>query len=87
MENILITGVSTGIGYHSTKYFIEQGYFVFGSIRKKEDADRLQKEFGDNFHPLIFDVCDFEAIRKSVVSGFTFFRVSTIWVPSTLETK
>lgn len=62
MQNILITGVSTGIGYHAVKYFIEQGFFVFGSVRKKEHAERLQKEFGKQFHPLVFDVCDSEAI-------------------------
>ena len=28
-----------------------------------------------------------EAIMKRVVSGFSFFKVSAIWVPSMLETK
>jgi len=66
MENILITGTSTGIGYSLTKVFIDQGYRVFGSVRKKEDAERLKKEFGEQFHPLIFDVTDHEAVAASV---------------------
>ncbi len=66
MENILITGTSTGIGYSLTKVFINQGYRVFGSVRKKEDAERLKKEFGEQFHPLIFDVTDHEAVAASV---------------------
>ena len=35
MKNIVITGVSTGIGYYSTQHLIKNGYFVFGSVRKK----------------------------------------------------
>lgn len=66
MENILITGTSTGIGYSLVKVFINHGYRVFGSVRKKEDAERLKKEFGEQFHPLIFDVTDHEAVAASV---------------------
>ena len=66
MENILITGTSTGIGYSLAKVFINQGYRVFGSVRKKEDAERLKKEFSEQFHPLIFDVTDHDAVAASV---------------------
>ncbi len=66
MKNILITGASTGIGYHSTKYFIDKGYQVFGSVRKEEDAARLSNDFGDRFHALLFDVKDQAAIDQSV---------------------
>lgn len=66
MENILITGVSTGIGYSLTRAFLVGGFRVFGSVRKKEDADRLKKDFGAQFYPLIFDVTDHEAVHTSV---------------------
>ncbi len=66
MKNILITGVSSGIGLHTAKLFIEKGYFVLGSVRKKEDANRLKKELGDNFHPLVFDVCNQDEIDQAV---------------------
>ncbi len=66
MEYILITGVSTGIGYSATKNLIEAGYSVFGSIRTEEDADRLCSDFGERFIPLIFDVTDEEAILRAV---------------------
>ena len=56
MQHVLITGASTGIGYASTKMLIDKGYFVLGSVRKSEDAERLKADFGDAFHPLIFDV-------------------------------
>ncbi|MCH2021307.1 MAG: SDR family oxidoreductase [Saprospiraceae bacterium] len=62
MKNIVITGASTGIGYTTSKALIKKGYRVFGSVRKKSDADKLSKEFGKNFHPLIFDVTDADAV-------------------------
>ncbi len=65
-KTILITGVSTGLGYGTLKEFVARGYTVFGSVRKKEDADRLQSEFGEKFVPLVFDVTDYAAIEKSV---------------------
>ena len=38
--------------------FLKAGYLVFGSVRKQADADRLLKELGNNFVPLVFDVTD-----------------------------
>jgi len=61
-KNILITGASTGIGYASAQAFIKAGYTVYGSVRKQLDADRLSKELGASFHPLLFDVTEHEAI-------------------------
>lgn len=65
MKSILITGVSTGIGWHTAKLFLGKGYLVFGSIRKQADAERLKAEFGENFHPLIFDIQDLKAIQEA----------------------
>lgn len=65
MEYILITGASTGIGHACAEYLIEQGYFVFGSLRKEADAKRLQAEFGDRFQALLFDVTDEPAIERA----------------------
>jgi len=61
-KNIVITGASTGIGYDMVKVFLKNGYAVYGSVRKQEDADRLVEDFGSNFSPLIFDVTDHDAI-------------------------
>lgn len=65
MRHILITGVSSGIGYACLKYFISQGCHVFGSVRKAEDASRLSETFGINYTPLLFDVTDSDAIQAA----------------------
>ncbi|MFH6982598.1 SDR family NAD(P)-dependent oxidoreductase [Marinoscillum luteum] len=65
--NVLITGVSTGIGYACCKVFIASGYRVFGSVRTQKDADRLSETFGEKFTPLIFDVTDHEAIDLAAI--------------------
>ena len=63
MKNIVITGVSTGIGYGCSKEFIKRGYRVFGSVRKDRDAKRLKAELGHQFIPLVFDVTDHTAVH------------------------
>jgi NAD(P)-dependent dehydrogenase (short-subunit alcohol dehydrogenase family) len=64
---ILITGVSTGIGYGAAKEFTRRGYRVFGSVRKEADAQKLNAELGENFTALLFDVTDQAAIDQAVV--------------------
>jgi NAD(P)-dependent dehydrogenase (short-subunit alcohol dehydrogenase family) len=66
MKAILITGVSTGIGNAAARALVELGYQVFGSVRRPEDAERLQEELGDHFTPLLFDVTDSAAITTAV---------------------
>lgn len=63
---VLITGVSTGIGLDATRYLIERGYHVLGSVRKMADAERVQKEFPAHFTPLLFDVTDATAIAVAI---------------------
>lgn len=43
-ESILITGCSSGIGYHCAKRLHETGYRVVASCRRQEDVDRLRSE-------------------------------------------
>ncbi|HLW93663.1 MAG TPA: SDR family oxidoreductase [Roseiarcus sp.] len=62
MKSVVVTGVSTGIGWGCAKILVAEGFRVFGSVRKQADADRLSKEFGANFAPLIFDVTDEAAV-------------------------
>ena len=65
MKNVMITGVSTGIGHHAADWLIRRGFRVFGSVRKTADADRLKESWGELFHPMIFDVTDGPAIENA----------------------
>lgn len=63
--NVLITGVSTGIGFYCAKKFADEGYVVYGSVRKQADADRVAEELGSSFRPLIFDVTKADEIKAA----------------------
>src|SRR5207249_8303313 len=58
---------------------LERGFRVFGSVRKKADAERLKREFGANFTPLLFDVTDEAAVLaaarevRAALDGETLF--------------
>ncbi len=65
MHSIVVTGVSTGIGWGVTKLLIERGCRVFGSVRKEQDAERLRRELGETFVPLFFDVTREEEVRAA----------------------
>jgi NAD(P)-dependent dehydrogenase (short-subunit alcohol dehydrogenase family) len=64
MKQVVITGVSTGIGYASSKVLTANGFRVFGSVRNERDAARLKSDLGDWFVPLIFDVTDEASVRS-----------------------
>lgn len=67
--NVLITGVSSGIGKATAQKFLQEGYRVFGSVRTQAEADQLRLARGTDFIPLVFDLRDAEAIaaaRRSV---------------------
>jgi NAD(P)-dependent dehydrogenase (short-subunit alcohol dehydrogenase family) len=64
-KDVVVTGVSTGIGWGTTKVLVSKGFRVFGSVRKQADADRLQREFGNGFVPLLMDVTDVDAVHQA----------------------
>ena len=64
-KDVVVTGVSTGIGWGTTKVLVSKGFRVFGSVRKQTDADRLQKEFGEGFVPFLMDITDADAVHQA----------------------
>jgi hypothetical protein len=62
-KDVVVTGVSTGIGW-GTKVLVSKGFRVFGSVRKQADADRLLREFGNGFVPLMMDITDADAVHR-----------------------
>lgn len=65
MRSVVITGTSTGIGWGAAKVLIANSFRVFGSVRKRADADRLKAEFGQSYVPLLFDVTDAGAVKEA----------------------
>ncbi|MES2153383.1 MAG: SDR family NAD(P)-dependent oxidoreductase [Pseudomonadota bacterium] len=65
-KTIVITGVSTGIGFATAQTLIARGYRVFGSVRKAADAERVQKALGSSFTALLFDVTDTDGLAAAV---------------------
>jgi NAD(P)-dependent dehydrogenase (short-subunit alcohol dehydrogenase family) len=61
---VVVTGASTGIGLACVEMLIANGFFVFGSVRRQADAERLQARFGAAFTPLLFDVTDVDAVAQ-----------------------
>jgi NAD(P)-dependent dehydrogenase (short-subunit alcohol dehydrogenase family) len=64
-KDVVVTGVSSGIGWGTTKVLVAKGFRVFGSVRKQTDADRLQREFGGGFVPLMMDITNADAVHQA----------------------
>lgn len=79
MKAIVITGTSTGIGYTTAKHCIEHDVTVFGSVRTQEDANRLTKELGPGFVPLLFDVTDEEKVKNAAVLVRERLQGNKLW--------
>jgi NAD(P)-dependent dehydrogenase (short-subunit alcohol dehydrogenase family) len=68
MKSVVITGVSSGIGQGAARVLVAEGFRVFGSVRRPDDADRLKQDLGERFTPLLFDVTDAAAIEAAAAT-------------------
>lgn len=91
-KNIVITGVSTGIGRDALKLLHQKGYHIYGSVRKETDAKLLTKAYPQRFTPLIFDVQDQAAVTQAAKVVFeecdrieTLINNAGIAVPGPLQ--
>ncbi len=64
---VVITGVSSGIGYDAVRYLSQHGYFVFGSVRSGDAKAELESDFPENVEALVFDVTDPPAIQSAAL--------------------
>ncbi len=67
-KSAFISGVSTGIGEASARVLLEQGFRVFGSVRKAADAAKLEADFPDRFTSVIMDVTNDKAVQKAAAT-------------------
>lgn len=63
VKSVLITGCSSGIGYHCAHGLQKRGYEVFATARKQEDVKRLQDE---GLNSLLLDLDSSESIKNAV---------------------
>jgi NAD(P)-dependent dehydrogenase (short-subunit alcohol dehydrogenase family) len=68
MRSILITGCSTGIGYHAATTLKSMGWRVLATCRKQEDCDRLRDEGFDSF---VLDYEDPQSIERGFDQAMT----------------
>jgi NAD(P)-dependent dehydrogenase (short-subunit alcohol dehydrogenase family) len=69
MGNVVVTGVSSGIGEAIAGNLVSAGFRVFGGVRREDDGVRLSRNLGESFVPLMFDVTDEGAVRDAAVSA------------------
>ncbi len=60
METVLVTGCSSGIGYHVAKGLKARGYNVYATARKEEDVQRL---IAEGFKCLQLDYASSESVQ------------------------
>ncbi|MFH1827067.1 MAG: SDR family NAD(P)-dependent oxidoreductase, partial [bacterium] len=66
MKNILVTGISRGMGKATAKVLVDEGYFVYGVYNTNENkskAEKMKKELKN----VEFFQCDFSE-RKNTLS-------------------
>jgi 3-oxoacyl-[acyl-carrier protein] reductase len=69
--NILITGISKGLGFETAKVLLEEGWNVYGISRSRtKELDGLIIKYPDKLKWLKFDLCDTRNIYKVVFKNF-----------------
>ncbi|WP_296579205.1 SDR family oxidoreductase [Phreatobacter sp.] len=65
MRSCLVTGVSSGIGEAIATDLVKRGWRVFGTVRRSEDAERLDNDLGPSFTGLLCDVTDVDGLSRA----------------------
>jgi NAD(P)-dependent dehydrogenase (short-subunit alcohol dehydrogenase family) len=61
-RNIVLTGVSRGLGRALLDGFVREGHTVWGCARSADQVAALQKEYGEPHHFAVVDVADVDAV-------------------------
>jgi len=65
--NVIITGVSKGLGLKTTEIFLKNGYTVFGISRSKsKELDELLFQYPEKLKWLQYDLIDSKSIREVI---------------------
>ncbi len=71
MKNIILTGVSKGLGIETARTLLESGYSVYGISRSEtEELKILKNKFPQHLKTLIFDLSDVENAKNKIFEEF-----------------
>jgi NAD(P)-dependent dehydrogenase (short-subunit alcohol dehydrogenase family) len=78
MQTVLITGSSTGIGYHAARTLKQAGYRVFATARKPEDVETL---IAQGFESVQLDLASTDSITKAIqhISALTNGKIDVLF--------
>jgi NAD(P)-dependent dehydrogenase (short-subunit alcohol dehydrogenase family) len=65
VKTVLITGASTGIGRASVLRMAAEGWRVFATVRREDDAEELRRAGSERVEPLRLDVTDPDQIAAT----------------------
>jgi 3-oxoacyl-[acyl-carrier protein] reductase len=81
MENVLITGVSRGLGLVMAKEAIAQGYRVVGICRTMtQELINLQERFPSMVSILLYDLSNYKDIKTKIFSEFIADQAITAFI-------
>ncbi|MEM7428538.1 MAG: SDR family oxidoreductase [Pseudomonadota bacterium] len=89
-RSILITGCSTGIGYHCAHGMKKRGWRVFATARKPEDIERLEAEGLETFYldyaePASIAACAEDVLKATDGRLFALFNNGAYGQPGAVE--
>ncbi len=71
MKNILVTGVSKGLGIEITRTLLEKGYFVYGISRTKTaELENLLSQYPESLRWMAYDLGDSGQVNQLIFKQF-----------------
>ena len=65
-STVVVVGASRGLGRALVARLVAAGYFVIGTVRRRQDAEALENEFGKhNVFPVFLEMTDHASVRKA----------------------
>jgi NAD(P)-dependent dehydrogenase (short-subunit alcohol dehydrogenase family) len=65
-KGVIITGASSGIGLECARWLAEHGFHVFAGVRRKADAERLDKLAPGKITAISLDVTNVASLKSAV---------------------
>lgn len=64
-QAIFITGAGSGIWLACVKRFIDQNFFVYGSVINAQELQLVSQQFSHDFIPIVMDITQEQDIQKA----------------------